>query len=186
MWRAMFVEQIPLAEKILRTVLVYALIAVLFRVAGKRGLANLNTFDFVVIFLLSNVVQNAVIGNDTSLTGGAVGAVTLVAVNAVVTRVAASNDSAARLFDGRPTTVISDGHVVGRALRHLGIRRGELDHAVRMQNGDDIAEMQRGSLEPGGQLVLTLKRAEQSATKADIAEVNARLSRIEKLLGAAT
>src|SRR5437660_7027630 len=132
MWRAMFVEQIPLAEKLLRTVLVYALIAVLFRVAGKRGLANLNTFDFVVIFLLSNVVQNAVIGNDTSLTGGAVGAVTLVAVNAAVTRVIASNDSAARLFDGRPTTVISDGHVIDRALRHLGIRRSELDHAVRM------------------------------------------------------
>jgi uncharacterized membrane protein YcaP (DUF421 family) len=185
MWHAMFVEQIPLAEKILRTVLVYALIAVLFRVAGKRGLANLNTFDFVVIFLLSNVVQNAVIGNDTSLTGGAVGAVTLVAVNALVTRVIVSNDSAARLFDGRPTTVISDGHVLGRALRHLGIRRSELDHAVRLQNGDDVAEVQRGSLEPGGQLVLTLKPAEQGATKADIAEINARLSRIEKLLGAA-
>jgi uncharacterized membrane protein YcaP (DUF421 family) len=184
MWRAMFVEQIPLAEKILRTVLVYVLIAALFRVAGKRGLANLNTFDFVVIFLLSNVVQNAVIGNDTSLTGGVVGAVTLVAVNAVVTRAIASNSRAARLFDGDATTVISDGHVLGRAMRHLGLRRSELDHAVRMQNGDDIAQVKRGSLEPGGQLVLTLKHAEQGATKADIAEVTARLGRIEELLGA--
>jgi uncharacterized membrane protein YcaP (DUF421 family) len=185
MWRAMFVEQIPLAEKILRTVLVYALIALLFRVAGKRGLANLNTFDFVVIFLLSNVVQNAVIGNDTSLTGAAVGAVTLVAVNATVNRVIASNAWAARVFDGRPTTVISDGRVVDRALRRLGLRRSELDHAVRLQNGDDVAEVQRGCLEPGGQLVLTLFRAEQGATKADIAEVTARLSRIEELLGPA-
>jgi uncharacterized membrane protein YcaP (DUF421 family) len=184
MWHAMFVEQIPLAEKILRTVLVYALIALLFRVAGKRGLANLNTFDFVVIFLLSNVVQNAVIGNDTSLTGGAVGAVTLVAVNAAVNRVIASNATAARVFDGNPTTVISGGHVVNRALRHLGLRRSELDHAVRLQNGDDVAEVQHGSLEPGGQLVLTLKHSEQGATKADIAEVTARLSRIETLLAA--
>ena len=64
MWHAMFVEQIPFAEKVLRTVLVYALIAVLFRLTGKRGLSNMSTFDFVVIFLLSNVVQNAVIGND--------------------------------------------------------------------------------------------------------------------------
>jgi uncharacterized membrane protein YcaP (DUF421 family) len=185
MWRAMFVEQIPLTEKVLRTVLVYALIALLFRVAGKRGMANLNTFDFVVIFLLSNVVQNAVIGNDTSLTGGAVGAVTLVALNAVVNRVIASNKRAARLFDGRATTVISDGHVVDRALRRLGVRRSELDQAVRVQNGDDISQVQRGSLEPGGQLVLSLKPAEQGATKADIAEVTARLSRIEELLGAA-
>jgi uncharacterized membrane protein YcaP (DUF421 family) len=186
MWHAMFVEQIPLVEKVLRTVLVYALIALLFRVAGKRGLASLNTFDFVVIFLLSNVVQNAVIGNDSSLTGAAVGAVTLVTVNAVVNRVIASNAWAARVFDGHATTVISDGHLVDRALRHLGLRRSEIEHAVRLQNGDDIGEVQRGSLEPGGQLVLTLKHAEQGATKADIADVTERLRRIEELLGAAT
>jgi uncharacterized membrane protein YcaP (DUF421 family) len=76
--------------------------------------------------------------------------------------------------------------VVGRALRHLGLRRSELDHAVRLQNGDDIAQVQSGSLEPGSQLVLSLKHAEQSATKADTAEVTARLGRIEELLGAAT
>jgi len=186
MWRALFVEQIPLTEKILRTVLVYALIAVLFRIAGKRGLANLNTFDFVVIFLLSNVVQNAVIGNDTSLTGGVVGAVTLVTVDMIVTRAIASNERVARLFDGQATTVISNGRIVRPALRHLGIRRSELDHAVRMQNGDDIHQVRQGSLEPGGQLVLTLKHAEQGATKADIAEVTARLSRIEELVRSAT
>ncbi|MDT7569671.1 MAG: hypothetical protein QOG76_8295 [Pseudonocardiales bacterium] len=70
MWHDMFAEQIPLDEKILRTVIVYAVLAVLFRFTGKRGLANLNTFDFIVIFLLSNVVQNAVIGDDNSLIGG--------------------------------------------------------------------------------------------------------------------
>jgi uncharacterized membrane protein YcaP (DUF421 family) len=186
MWHAMFVEQIPFTEKILRTVLVYALIALLFRLSGKRGLANLSTFDFVVIFLLSNVVQNAVIGNDTSLTGGVIGAVTLVVVNAVVNRVVASNATAARLFDGRPTTVIRDGHVIQRALVHLGVRRSELDNAVHMQNGDDVSEIQDGILEPGGQLVLTLKRADQSATHADVAQLRDQLSRIEDLLRSAS
>jgi hypothetical protein len=90
-----FAEQIPLAEKILRTVIAYAAIAVLFRLTGKRGLAALNTFDFVVIFLLSNVVQNAVIGNDTSVTGGLIGAVTLVAVNTGVNRLIAASATAA-------------------------------------------------------------------------------------------
>src|SRR5216684_7226359 len=99
-WHAMFVEQIPLAEKILRTVIVYALLAVLFRLTGKRGLANMTTFDFIVIFLLSNVVQNAVIGNDTSLIGGMIGAVTLVSVNAGVNRLIAVSATAARIFDG--------------------------------------------------------------------------------------
>ena len=184
MWHAMFIEQIPFAEKILRTVLVYALIALLFRLTGKRGLSNMSTFDFVVIFLLSNVVQNAVIGNDTSLTGGVVGAVTLVTVNALVNRVVASSATAARIFDGRPTTVIRDGHVIQRALVHLGVRHSELDHAVRMQNGDDVSEIQDGVLEPGGQLVLSLKRSEQGATKADVASLRDQLSRIETLLRA--
>jgi uncharacterized membrane protein YcaP (DUF421 family) len=182
MWHAMFAEQIPVAEKILRTVIVYVLIALLFRVAGKRGLANMSTFDFVVIFLLSNVVQNAVIGNDTSLTGGIIGAVTLVAINAAVNRLITANATAARIFDGRATTVIKDGHVIDAALRRLGLRRSEVDHAVRLQNGDDVTEIALGSLEPGGQLVLTLKRAEQGATKADIADLTSRLGRIEGLL----
>ena len=70
MWHEIFVVQVPVAEKVIRTVFVYATIVFLFRLSGKRGLASLNTLDFVVIFLLSNVVQNAVIGNDTSFTGG--------------------------------------------------------------------------------------------------------------------
>ena len=182
MWHAMFAEQIPLAEKILRTVIVYSVIALLFRLTGKRGLATMNTFDFVVIFLLSNVVQNAVIGNDTSLTGGIIGAVTLVTVNTAVNRLIAVSATAARIFDGRATTVIRDGHVVEAALRHLGLRRSEIDNAVRLQNGDDVSEVGLGSLEPGGQLVLTLKAAEQGATKADIAELTSRLGQIERLL----
>ena len=184
MWHSMFAEQIPLAEKILRTVIVYAVIALLFRLTGKRGLASLSTFDFVVIFLLSNVVQNAIIGNDTSLTGGLIGAVTLVAVNTGVNRLIAISATAARVFDGRATTVITGGHVVDRALRRLGMRRSELDTAVRLQSADNIAEVETGRLEPGGQLVLTLKAGEQGATKADIAELTGRLGRIEKLLSA--
>jgi uncharacterized membrane protein YcaP (DUF421 family) len=105
----MFVEQIPAAEKILRTVIVYAFIGLLFRVTGKRGLASLNTFDIIVIFLLPNVVQNAIVGNDTSLIGGMIGAVTLVAVNAGVNRLIAVSDTAVRIFEGRATTIFAGG-----------------------------------------------------------------------------
>jgi uncharacterized membrane protein YcaP (DUF421 family) len=182
-WHAMFAEQIPLAEKVLRTVIVYALIAVLFRLTGKRGLASLNTFDVVVIFLLSNVVQNAIIGNDTSLTGGIIGAVTLVAVNTAINRLIAVSGTAARIFDGQATTVITDGHAVDRSLRRLGMRRSELNTAVHLQSAG-IPDVDRGSLEPGGQLVLTMKAGEQAATKSDVAELAQRLRRIEDLLSA--
>jgi uncharacterized membrane protein YcaP (DUF421 family) len=182
MWHAMFAEQIPFTEKLLRTIIVYALIVVLFRLTGKRGMASLSTLDFAVVFLLSNVVQNAVIGNDNSLTGGIIGAVTLVAVNAAVDRLIVISPAAERIFDGRATTVIKGGHVSARTLRRLGLRRSEIDHAVRLQNGDDIRQVETANLEPGGQLVLTLKHAEQGATKGDIAELADRLGRIEGLL----
>jgi uncharacterized membrane protein YcaP (DUF421 family) len=171
MWNAMFVIQIPVAEKILRTVLVYATILVLMRLAGKRDLATLNMFDFAVLFLLSNVVQNAIIGNDTSVLGGVIGAATLVAVNAV-----------ARVLDGKPTTIIEDGRIIPRALRRLSLRPVELEQAIRMQNGDDISEIATGQMAPGGQLILSLKPEEQAATKGDIAALGQRLEAIEAAL----
>ena len=185
MWHDMFVEQIPVIEKVLRTVIVYALIAVLFRLTGKRGLANLNTFDFIVIFLLSNVVQNAVIGNDQSVLGGAVGATTLVVINTVINRLIAANTSFARVFEGRPSTVISDGRMLAKAMRRLGLRRSDVEHVVRLQQAEDVAQIERGVLDPNGQFLLTVKSSEQSATKADIAALAEQLRRIEGLLASA-
>ena len=181
----LFVMQISIVEKILRTVLVYAVIVVLFRLTGKRGLAGLNTFDFVVIFLLSNVVQNAVIGNDDSLLGGVVGAVTLVTVNTAINRLIAVSPIAARVLEGKSTAVIFDGHIDGRATRRLGLRRTELEHAVRLQNGNNTDDVQLGLLEPSGHLVLSLTHDAQPATRGDLASVLARLDSIERQLTAA-
>jgi uncharacterized membrane protein YcaP (DUF421 family) len=185
MWHDMFAQQIPFAEKIIRTALVYVLIAVLLRLTGKRGLAGLNSLDIVVMVLLSNVVQNAIIGSDNSLVGGAIGAVTLVLVNSVVNRAAIRSDRMARVFDGTDTKVIESGHVVARAVRRVGLRRHELDHAVRLQNGDDIKQVETGVLDPGGQLILTLKTEEQGATKHDVDRLAAQLARIEALVTSA-
>jgi len=157
---------------------------ILFRLSGKRGLANLNTFDFVVIFLLSNVVQNAIIGNDDSLTGAAIGAVTLVAVNAALSRWLAGDERAVRLLEGTPTTIIRDGKMLTEALRRLALRPGEIEHALRLQNGDDVSDVAVGRLGPDGQLVIELKPSEQNATHADVHRLEARLAAIEDLLAA--
>ncbi len=182
MWHDLLSVQIPVAEKVLRTVGVYALIVILFRLSGKRGLANLNTFDFIVIFLLSNVVQNAIIGNDNSLLGGAIGAVTLVTVNTVLDRWLAADERAVRLLEGKPTTVIQDGNMLTDALKRLALRPGEIEHAVRLQNGDDISDVAVGRLEPDGQLIIVLKPSERNATRADVRGLEARLAAIEDLL----
>jgi uncharacterized membrane protein YcaP (DUF421 family) len=183
MWHDMLSVQIPIVEKVLRTVAVYVLIVVLFRVGGKRGLANLNTFDFVVIFLLSNVVQNAIIGSDNSLLGGVIGAVTLVAVNALLNRWLVTDERAVRLLEGTPTTIIDDGKLLTRALKRLALRPGEIKHAIRVQNGDSVSDVALGRLEPDGQLVIILKASEQNATRGNVAELETRLAAIEDLLG---
>jgi uncharacterized membrane protein YcaP (DUF421 family) len=178
----MFTQQIPFGEKILRTVLVYALIAILLRTTGKRGLAGLNSLDIVVMVLLSNVVQNAIIGNDNSVTGGAIGAVTLVTVNELINRLSVTSDRVRRVFDGTDTQLIERGRLDERAIRRVGLRPRELDHAVRLQNGDDVDEVETALLDPSGQLILTLKPEEQSATKGDVARLTAQLERIEQAL----
>jgi uncharacterized membrane protein YcaP (DUF421 family) len=184
MSKDVFVLQVPLLEKALRTVLVYALILVLVRLGGKRGLASMNTLDFIVVFLLASVVQNALIGPDDTVTGGAVGAVILIALNRGVRWLIRTSPALARVLEGRPTTVIEDGEVVRPALRRLGLRTSELDHAIRSQHGDNLDEIDHGELTPSGQFVLTLKPEEQSSTKADIAGLAERLRRIEELLAA--
>jgi uncharacterized membrane protein YcaP (DUF421 family) len=181
-WNDLFVIQTPVLEKVLRTVIVYAVLLVLFRLAGKRGLASLNSFDLAVVFLLSNVVQNAVIGSDNSLLGGILGAATLVAVNAGLNRLSVQYPRVATLFEGTPTTVIEEGRLDERALRHLSIRPAELEFAVKLQNGDAVRDIQDGRLDPGGHLVLTLKPPQRTATQGDLASLADRLATIEQLL----
>jgi len=181
-WHSMFAVQIPIAEKVLRTVLVYATILILFRVTRKRDLATLNMFDFVVLFLLSNVVQNAIIGSDNSLLGAIIGAATLVVVNAGLNRLVAVSDRAARVLEGMPTIIIENGRFLPGPARRLSLRPADVERAIRVQNGDDIKEVATGLMEPNGQLVLTLKQAEQSASKDDIARLSAQLKAMQASL----
>lgn len=183
MWHHILVMHISVAEKLLRTVLVYALVAVLIRVTGKRGLAGLNTLDIAVVFLLSNVVQNAIIGDDVSVWGGAIGAVTLVAVDELLNRLSVNRAWFARIFDGRETTLIEDGKELPQAIRRVGLRSADLTHALRLQNGDDPDEVQTAVLDATGHLVVTLKQKERNATKGDIERLEAQLARIEAQLG---
>jgi uncharacterized membrane protein YcaP (DUF421 family) len=182
MWQDMFVLDVPLVEKVIRTVLVYALILVLVRLGGRRGLATMNTLDVVVALLLASAVQNAIIGDDLTIVGGAVSAVALVTMNSAINRLVHASPLAARMLKGRATTVIEHGKEDQDALRRLQISRSELDHAIRDQHGDDISEVEHGQLTPSGRLVLTLKHDEQSSTKGDIAALADRLRRVEALL----
>jgi uncharacterized membrane protein YcaP (DUF421 family) len=170
--------EIPLWEKVLRTLLVYLVILLFLRLAGKRELAQLNSFDLVVLLLLSNVVQNAIIGPDNSLLGGLIGAAVLLSFNAVIVRVVTRSQLATDLFEGTPTVLIEDGRLDERSLRRLGLRRAEVMKALHRQGADSIEEVARASLDPGGAIVVELKGSERFATKEDVARMEAKLDRL--------
>lgn len=168
-WLAPFLTMdISLWEKVLRTVVVYLGIAILIRVAGKRLLAQMNSLDLVVVLLLSNVVQNSIIGPDNSVLGGMVGAVVLIGFNAGMDRLAESSTASRGLLVGGGTDVITDGRVDERALRRLGIGRSELELALRRQGADDASEVQHAVLQPEGEIVVTIKPGERAATRDDL------------------
>lgn len=174
-WHDLWSIPIPPMEKVLRTVLVYAGLAVLLRLGGKRDLAQLNSFDLVVMLLLSNVVQNAVIGEDNSLTGGLLGATVLVALNAVLVRLVNRNPRVVRLFEGLPTTLIRNGQAMPKALHRLGLRRADVVAACRRQGANDITEIADATISPGGALVVTLDENHRDASISDLRRENDRL-----------
>jgi uncharacterized membrane protein YcaP (DUF421 family) len=149
MWHDLVHVGISPGEKAIRTVAVYGALLVLLHVAGKRQLAQLNSLDLVVLLLLSNVVQNAVIGNDNSLTGGLLGAVILIGVNYVLVRAAFMSPRFGKSIQGGSTTLYADGRVDERALRREAITREELVAGLRRQ-GLELDQVERVELEPEG------------------------------------
>src|SRR5207253_7574147 len=106
--RDMFHLGVPVAEKMVRPVVIYFFLIVGLRLAGKRELAQLNPFDLVVLLTLSNTVQNAIIGEDNSVTGGLIGATTLLVVNYAVIRFLYGHEKLERLIEGEPDVLLAD------------------------------------------------------------------------------
>jgi len=146
----MFQMQLPLAEKLLRPVLVYLALIVLLRIFGKRELAQLNPFDLVVLLSLSNTVQNAIIGDDTSVSGGLIGAFALLAINWLVVHLLFRSRKLTRLLEGRATVLVRDGQPDARALVRESLTSEELLAVIRRQGFDSFHQVRCCELEPNG------------------------------------
>jgi uncharacterized membrane protein YcaP (DUF421 family) len=147
----LFSPDIPIAEKLLRTVIVYLFLLFGLRLAGKRELSQLNPFDLVVLLLLSNTVQNAIIGNDNSLTGGIIGGATLLIINSIVVRTLYHFGKLDRI-EGKPDTLIKNGRLMRHHLERELITVAELEAAARRQGIESLAHVEHCRLETGGAL----------------------------------
>jgi len=150
MWNEIFALGVPLADKVLRPMVVYFFLVVVLRIFGKRELAQLNPFDLVVLLSLSNTVQNAIIGNDNSLTGGLIGAFTLLSVNYIVVRFLFRHRRLDQVFEGKPTVLVEHGRMVKPALARELLTPAELTTVLHRQGFSGLSDVERCVLEPGG------------------------------------
>jgi uncharacterized membrane protein YcaP (DUF421 family) len=179
-WSDMLSPEISLLEKIIRPVIVYFFLIIGLRLAGKRELAQLNTFDLIVLLTLSNTVQNAIIGNDNSVTGGLVGAATLLLVNYMVVRFLFNHESLDRLVEGDPDVLIENGKINHDKLKKELITLSELETAAHKQGFASLDEIDRAVLEPGGTIAFIGKKPGPEAERHN--ELLARLDQIGKEL----
>jgi uncharacterized membrane protein YcaP (DUF421 family) len=157
-WKDMFVLGLPIAEKILRPVIVYIFLIVGLRLSGKRELAQLNPFDLIVLLTLSNTVQNAIIGDDNSVTGGIIGATSLLAINYLVVRFLYDHRKIDQLVEGRADVLVEDGKIHEQKLKRELITKEELAAAARKQGFDTLSDVRECILEPGGTLTFIAKK----------------------------
>lgn len=152
LWNNLFHLDLSIVEKIVRPVIVYFFLVALLRLAGKRELAQLNPFDLVVLLTLANTVQNAIIGNDNSVTGGVIGAIALLATNYIVVRFLFKHEKLDRLIEGDRDVLIDNGEIKHDRLTTELITLPELETAAHKQGFESLGDVDRAILEPGGSI----------------------------------
>ena len=178
----MFTLGVPLLEKILRPIVVYLALVILLRVFGKRELAQLNPFDLVVLLTLSNTVQNAIIGNDNSISGGLIGAFTLMAANYMLVRFLFKHRRLDQIVEGKSTMLIEGGKILQKNLAKELLSHSELLTVLHRQGFDDVDEVEQCVLEPSG--TFSVKRKVPAQDDIQYAELIRRLEHIDTRLTA--
>lgn len=173
----MFYLAAPIAEKMLRPIIVYFFLVVSLRIFGKRELAQINPFDLVVLLSISNTVQNAIIGDDNSVTGGLIGAFTLLATNYLVVRFLFKHRRLDQLFEGTPTVLIESGKIKKRALAKELLTETELLTMAHRQGFASLKEIDHCVLETGGSVFIQGRTPRVEDTRH--AELLARLDQMQ-------
>ena len=177
----MTLQHRSLLEKVLRPIAIYVFLVVGLRLAGKRELGQFTPFDLVVLLTLSNTVQNAIIGDDNSLLGGIIGAVTLLTANYLVVRWVYHHPRIEKIIEGSPVALIEHGKVRDERLADELVTRAELESAARRQGFSALDEVDQAILEAGGSLTFFPKKHHPRQTRHH--ELVARLDQIARELG---
>jgi uncharacterized membrane protein YcaP (DUF421 family) len=147
-------------EVAIRTAIVYLFLVIGLRLAGRREVGQMSILDLVVILIIANGVQNAMIGQNTTLIGGLVSAGTLIILDRTLDAILRRNRRVARVLEGEPILLVSGGRVLERALSNASLDRSELDAAVRAHGVASVRDVSLAVLETDGSIsVIPRERA---------------------------
>lgn len=164
-----FLPALSLPVLIARSILVYVFMLVALRLAGRREMGQLSSFDLILLLILSNAVQNSIVGGDSTLGGGLVSAATLVSVDWMVGWAACRWPWFERIVQGRAVRIVTDGKVHVRTLARQRITLEELRSALRKQGIFRIGDCQRVVLESDGTLSAIRRDQDGPHTLAELA-----------------
>jgi len=167
-------------EFVLRAVIVYGFLLVILRLTGKRQVGQLAPFDLVLLLVLSNAVQNSMNGGDNSVTGGLIGAATLLVVNHIVVRYVYAHERLERWVEGDSDVLMENGIIKMDRLKEELITQGELLAAAHKQGFQTLEEIDRAVLEPGGGICFFAKKPTPESRRHE--ELIERLDRISAQL----
>ncbi len=158
----MWVVDWSILETVLRTAIVYVIVLIGLRLTGKREVGQMTPFDLVLLLLIANAVQNAMTGPDTSLTGGVAAALTLLGVNALMSRLVWRHPEVRKVVAGTPTLLIYNGKMITPHLEHEHITPDELLQALREHGVAAVSQVYTATLEIDGSISV-LKNDERPA-----------------------
>jgi len=156
-WHQLMLPDLSWTEKLLRPLIVYLALMAIFRVASKRELAQATLFDFLIILLISNVVQNAIIGNDNSILGALAGAITLVVLAGTLNRLTARSKAARTALEGSPVLLVRDGKIDDATMQAQSVSRNDLLSAIRKQGIIHLCDVGYAILELDGAISVIKK-----------------------------
>ena len=154
----------PWWEFVLRAVVVYVVLLAMIRLSGKRTMGQFTSFDMLLIVLLGNAVQNALLGADTSMAGGLLLAATLMTLNWMVGFVTARSKRVERLLEGEPVVLARNGHVYRDVLRRELVSRDDFAKAMREAGCSDVSHVHLALLETNGHITMMLRNSESERT----------------------
>jgi len=161
----------PALQIVARSLIVYVAVLAGLRLMGKRELGQMTVFDLVVILLIANAVQNAMVGPDTSIQGGLLAAGVLLVTNRVVASLRIHSGVWGRLIEGTPTVLVQDGQILDAALRKEGLERRQVETAMREHGIDSIKRVRLAVLETDGSISIVPEESRMIRTRKHVRQI---------------